>query len=70
MPSRPKRDLTVDEIASKLGGDGDAAQATAYQVVCLVEQNVVMQRLGFDPELNEASRRLAQELIRRAAASG
>ena len=58
--------LTVEEIASKLGGDIDTARVTAYQVVCLVEQNVVMQRLGFDPGLNDASRRLAQELIRRA----
>lgn len=47
-------------------GDSPAARVAAYQVVCLVEQNVVMQRLGFDAYLNEATRRLAHSLVETA----
>ena len=61
--------LAIAELVAKLGGDETAARSIAYQVLCLAEQNVVMQRLGFDRHLNETTRVLAQELIARAHTS-
>ena len=54
---------SIDELLELLGRDDPAARAAAYQVICLAEQNVVMQRMGFDPDLSEATRALARSII-------
>ncbi|MEM9562304.1 MAG: TetR/AcrR family transcriptional regulator, partial [Actinomycetota bacterium] len=50
---------SMDEILELLGRNDAAARAAAYQVICLAEHNVVLQRMSFDPELGDATRMLA-----------
>ena len=54
---------SIGELLELLGRDDPPAHAAAYQVICLAEHNVVLQRMGFDPELGEASRVLARQII-------
>ncbi|MEM7337214.1 MAG: TetR/AcrR family transcriptional regulator [Actinomycetota bacterium] len=54
---------SMGEILELLGRDDAAARAAAYQVICLAEHNVVLQRMGFDPELADATRALARSVI-------
>ncbi|MEM9749040.1 MAG: hypothetical protein AAF945_20280, partial [Actinomycetota bacterium] len=56
---------SMDEMLELLGRSDAPARAAAYQVLCLAEQNVVLQRFGFDPELGEATRALARSVIDR-----
>ena len=56
---------SLGELVELLGRDDEATRAAAYQVMCLAEHNVVMQRMGFDPELGEAARVLARQVIDR-----
>ncbi len=55
----------MGEMLDLLGRDDATARAAAYQVMCLAEHNVVLQRMGFDPELSEAARTLARQVISR-----
>ncbi|MEM7094061.1 MAG: TetR/AcrR family transcriptional regulator [Actinomycetota bacterium] len=57
------------ELLEHLGRDDPSARAAAYQVICLAEHNVVLQRMGFDPELSEATRALARQIIDRVRTS-
>ncbi|MEM9036669.1 MAG: TetR/AcrR family transcriptional regulator [Actinomycetota bacterium] len=54
---------SMAEMLELLGRDDAPARAAAYQVLCLAEHNVVMQRMGFDPELGETARVLARQII-------
>ena len=56
---------SMDEMLELLGRTDASARAAAYHVLCLAEQNVVLQRFGFDPELGEATRALARSVIDR-----
>ncbi len=56
---------SMGEILELLGRDDAPARAAAYQVMCLIEHNVILQRMGFDPELSEATRTLARQIIDR-----
>ncbi|MEM9610820.1 MAG: TetR/AcrR family transcriptional regulator [Actinomycetota bacterium] len=56
---------SMAEMLELLGRDDVPARAAAYQVLCLAEHNVVMQRMGFDPDLGEAARVLARQVIDR-----
>ncbi|MFE1437402.1 hypothetical protein [Streptomyces sp. NPDC058739] len=56
----------VDEGGVRLERPGlppDApTEQIAYQIVCLAEHNVAMQRLGFPPEQANAAQALARQL--------
>ncbi|MEM9203977.1 MAG: TetR/AcrR family transcriptional regulator [Actinomycetota bacterium] len=54
---------TLDAIVALLGNDEPAGVAAAYQLICLAEHNVTMQRLGFDPSFGQAALEAARRLI-------
>jgi AcrR family transcriptional regulator len=59
----------LDEVAAAITRDTGIppakAATAAYQIVCLAEQNVDMQTLGFDPHYATDTRRLAHQIVDR-----
>ncbi|MEM8924173.1 MAG: TetR/AcrR family transcriptional regulator [Actinomycetota bacterium] len=54
----------IEWLAAMLTPDGDPeAMSVAYQIVCLAEHNVFLQRVGLEQRFSDDARRLADRLV-------